>query len=217
MPSKLRAVCANYYCRCRLYRAPVESDIKPKVHKDPPTRARSTIRRTVRRVDLNSTPSGRFYARRHGRASPGAEARWHPWDNRDAGPVDTENTRADAPPPAGLRRATTLNDTMAGPSDAAIRQARATDPASRTESPSRYAVHQDMARYFGEHMAMLHAATSSRSRPRTETPSEGDETEPTAAYGRALQTHDRRPDNRRVSESSTKTTHFRAPVLPMHT
>ncbi|CAN8106470.1 unnamed protein product [Discula destructiva] len=171
-----------------LYRAPVESDIKARIPKDPPTRARSTIRRSAARRAINDsglTPSARFYARRQGRVSPGAETPWTPWDNVASG--ETAPLRSNAAPRTGLRRATTLHDAMAGPPprDSTRPPIPPVDSAMREWASSGL----DEERYFGAHMAMLHAATSSRTH--AETPSDGDETEPTTANRWASMTRDR--------------------------
>lgn len=67
---------------------------------------------------------------------------------------------------------------------------------------------QDMARYFGEHMAMLHAATSSRPSQTTENTSEGDETEPLASDRWGVVTRDLPTPPRQVSDSTTDTIDF---------
>lgn len=149
-----------------LFRAPVESDIKAKVPKDPPTRARSTIRRDRRTVGIggsetSSGPPHRFYARRRGRlVSPRAtDLAWSPWDN-----VGSEDAAAPSRPaprrPAFTTEPYPLPDDSTRPHDPS-RSARQTDSALR-EVVSRNGMSQEMARYFGEHMARLHAATSSR-------------------------------------------------------
>lgn len=155
-----------------LFRAPVESDIRAKVPKDPPTRARSTIRRDRRTVGIGGTDASlapshhRFYARRRGRlVSPrAADGPWSPWGN-----VGSEDTSA--PSRTVPRRSAFTNEPYPPPQDAARhndapRSTRQPDSALR-EVAQRSGMSQDMARYFGEHMAMLHAATSSRPMPRT--------------------------------------------------
>lgn len=164
-----------------LFRAPVESDIKAKVPKDPPTRARSTIRRDRRSVGIggseaSSGPAHRFYARRRGRlVSPrAADGPWSPWDN-----VGSED--ATAPSRTAPRRPAFTTEPYPQPQDSTrqhdpSRSARQTDPALR-EVVSRSGMSQEMARYFGEHMARLHAATSSRPSQTPEDSNERDETE----------------------------------------
>lgn len=61
---------------------------------------------------------------------------------------------------------------------------------------------QDMARYFGEHMAMLHAATSSRPSQTMENASEGDETEPLSGERWADASRDLAIPSRHVSVST---------------
>lgn len=218
--SPLDTVCAidtNYHHRCRLYRAPVESDVKTKVPKDPPTRARSTIRRTARRAvnDPASTPSARFYHRRHGRDPSDEQRQWERMQlpNVASLPFTTTRVPPHQPPRTGLRRATTLHDTTAGAQDAPGPPPLPTDPAlrdailrnGRREIAAQNDRHQqEMARYFGEHMAMLHAATSAR--PLADTPSEGDETEPIRDRW-ASASRDRPTPPRQVSESSTEQIH----------
>ena len=81
--------------RTRLYQAPVESDIKGKpAPKSPPTRARSTIRRSRRsRVDVPSAVPSRASRRRL--LGAGADSHWTPWDSLTS--EDTPAAAAAAP------------------------------------------------------------------------------------------------------------------------
>lgn len=85
------------------------------------------------------------------------------------------------------------------PSDSALREVVARNGSGMS---------QDMARYFGEHMAMLHAATSSRPSQITENTSDGDETEPLSSdrWGGVPRNLPTPP--RQVSDSTTGTMDF---------
>ncbi|KAG6353593.1 hypothetical protein INS49_005555 [Diaporthe citri] len=151
-----------------LYRAPVESDLKAKVPKDPPTRARSTIRRPRRSLNdpssRSASTSAHYYSRRTGpgpRAriiSPSsAESPWTPWDNVEP---------AAAEPHAASRSATR----RPGASDPLylVRDSTTQDHTGRREPVLREVItrngpmSQEVVRYFGQHMARLYADTSSR-------------------------------------------------------
>lgn len=150
----------------RLYRAPVESDIKSKLPKDPPTRARSSIRRLRRTVGailhngMSSAPAARLLARRSGRglSNPTADSPWTPWDTLEPSDSTTHPRfswpRSDStgsyPIPPDPPRQT-------DPSRPAVQP----DPALR-EVIAPHGMSQEVVRYFGERMARLHAGTSSR-------------------------------------------------------
>lgn len=203
--SAFYAVLADSRSLHSLYRAPVESDIKAKVAKDPPTRARSTIRRTARRAvnDPSSTPSARFYARRHDRASHGDETPWSPWDHAGSAEASAP-LRSNAPTRTGLRRAASLLNpasTSLEHAESLHRSSRPSDSALReVVSRNGSGMSQDLARYFGEHMAMLHAATSSRPAQTMENPSEGDETEPFSSDPWGIASRDLPTPPRQVSD-----------------
>ncbi|KAF3761164.1 hypothetical protein M406DRAFT_353739 [Cryphonectria parasitica EP155] len=160
-----------------LYRAPVESDIKSKVPKDPPTRARSTIRRSRRLftgVEHSHTPAARFHA-------------YHQYRNRNhhhQRPARSATPAADPPFPSWLYDL--MPDDQNAAQRAALRRAAVLADASTYFHPERDStipslpsatqdvhhvmhdavrrgVSQETARLYGEHMAMLHAATSGRS------------------------------------------------------
>ncbi|KAI3392671.1 hypothetical protein diail_5311 [Diaporthe ilicicola] len=167
-----------------LYRAPVESDPKAKVPKDPPTRARSTIRRNRRNLgDPGSRPAStnaHYYARRTGlgpRARiitpPSADSPWTPWDNVE--PVATEpyavsrsaTRRPRASDPLYLTRDNNNNTTQ----DHSGRR----EPVLREVITRNGPMSQEVVRYFGQHMARLYADTSSRGGQDLEdTPAAGD-------------------------------------------
>ncbi|KAL1865015.1 hypothetical protein Daus18300_007362 [Diaporthe australafricana] len=151
-----------------LYRAPVESDLKAKIPKDPPTRARSTIRRNRRSLNDPSSRSAstnaHYYARRTGLGSrariispPSAESPWTPWDTVE--PVATEpyavsrsaTRRPGASDPLYLARDNTTQD-----------HSGRREPVLREVITRNGPMSQEVVRYFGQHMARLYADTSSR-------------------------------------------------------
>ncbi|KUI58457.1 hypothetical protein VP1G_05724 [Cytospora mali] len=162
-----------------LYRAPVESDLKPKLPKDPPTRARSTIRRTPRNInDSSSRPASasvQYYARRVGLgprararviSPPTVESSWTPWDNILPGEVDPTSQTGTRRPlvsgPYSLPRNTTQ--------DGSGRH----EPILREVITRNGPMSQEVVRYFGEHMARLYAGTSSRGTQDSAAPPEGE-------------------------------------------
>ncbi|ROV90525.1 hypothetical protein VPNG_10050 [Cytospora leucostoma] len=166
-----------------LYRAPVESDIKSKLPKDPPTRARSTIRRTRHNInDSTSRPSSttvQYYARRAGLvprararvlSPPTADSPWTPWDNIDLAEADTTSRSATQRPgqtgPFTLSRDNTTQDGSGR-----------REPVLREVITRNGPMSQEVVRYFGEHMARLYAGTSSRGTQDSEATPEGDSQE----------------------------------------
>lgn len=154
-------------CKYSLYRAPVESDIKAKLPKDPPTRARSTIRRTRHNIsDSSSRPASasvQYFARRVGLgprararviSPPTAESPWTPWDNIEPGEADAVSQSAARRPivsgPYSLSRDNTTQD-------GSVRR----EPILREVITRNGPMSQEVVRYFGEHMARLYAGTSS--------------------------------------------------------
>ncbi|ROV92759.1 hypothetical protein VMCG_09072 [Cytospora schulzeri] len=172
-----------------LYRAPVESDLKAKLPKDPPTRARSTIRRTRHNInDSSSRPapaSVQYLARRVGlgpraRArviSPhAAESPWTPWDNIEPGGEADANSQSATRRPivSGPYSLTRDNTTQ----DGSVRR----EPVLREVITRNGPMSQEVVRYFGEHMARLYAGTSSRGTTQeSEATPEGEGREPTSS------------------------------------
>lgn len=167
-----------------LYRAPVESDIKSKLPKDAPTRARSTIRRTRHNInDSTSRPSStslQYYARRVGLdprararilSPPTADSQLMPWDYIDPAEADTTSRSATQRPGqtnffADLSRDNATQD-----------GSRRREPVLREVITRNGPMSQEVVRYFGEHMARLYAGTSSRGTQDSEATPEGDSQE----------------------------------------
>ncbi|POS77664.1 hypothetical protein DHEL01_v203944 [Diaporthe helianthi] len=151
-----------------LYRAPADSDLKSKIPKDPPTRARSTIRRNRRSPNdpssRSASTSAHYYSRRTGPgprariiSPPSADSPWTPWDNVE-------------PAAAELHAASRSATRRSGVSDPLylVRDSTTQDPSGRREPVLREVftrngpMSQEVVRYFGQHMARLYADTSSR-------------------------------------------------------
>lgn len=157
-------------CNYSLYRAPVESDIKSKIPKDPPTRARSTIRRTRHNInDSGSRPvsaSVQYFTRRSGVGSrartqvispPTAESPWTPWDNVVSSEVD-----ANSQPAAATQRAFVSGPHSLSRDNTTQEGFWRREPILREVITRNGPMSQEVVRYFGEHMARLYAGTSSR-------------------------------------------------------
>lgn len=152
-----------------LYRAPADSDLRSKIPKDPPTRARSTIRRNRRSPNdpgsRSASTSAHYYSRRTGPgprariiSPPSADSAWTPWDNVEPAAA------------AELHAASRSATRRPGVSDPLylVRDSTTQDPSGRREPVLREVItrngpmSQEVVRYFGQHMARLYADTSSR-------------------------------------------------------